>query len=113
MEYQDNQQLVFAFTNIALVRGLTIVVALGFDLHQGPMRIFISIGIFWSTTFSSCLIVLPRFLRAQARRSSSSITQEGETAAREATRVLERKRIRSELEPIPDEGEASSWAETI
>eukprot|EP00569_Conticribra_weissflogii_P001723 CAMPEP_0171354350 /NCGR_PEP_ID=MMETSP0878-20121228/44663_1 /TAXON_ID=67004 /ORGANISM="Thalassiosira weissflogii, Strain CCMP1336" /LENGTH=786 /DNA_ID=CAMNT_0011860323 /DNA_START=248 /DNA_END=2608 /DNA_ORIENTATION=- len=113
MEYQDNQQLILAFTNIALVRGLTIVVALGLDLHQGPMRIFISIGIFWSTTFSSCLIVLPRFLRAQARRSSSSITQEGETAAREASRVLERNRIRSELEPIPDEAETPSWAETM
>ncbi|KAL7464469.1 hypothetical protein ACHAXS_004803 [Conticribra weissflogii] len=106
-EYQDNQQLMLAFINIALVRGLTIVVAVGFDLYQGPMRIFNSIGIFWSTTFSSCLFVLPRYLRAQTRRSSSSITQEGETAAREASHVLKRS-SRSGLEPIPDEGE--TWS---
>jgi len=81
-EFRDNQQLILTMYNIALVGTIILIVANVVQVYQGTIRIFISIGVFWMTVFSSCVFVLPRLLQIHTRNSASSVTQEGENGQR-------------------------------
>lgn len=86
-EFKDNQQLILTMSNIIIFRIVVWIIIGAVDLYQGPTRIFITIAIFWMSTFSSCVFVLPRLLQIRARKFSTTLNQDSEnrTSKRSST----------------------------
>ena len=70
-QFNDNKQLILTMYNIAVMGSLIIIVSNVVEVYQGIMRIFVAVGVFWTTVFSSCVFVLPRLLQVHARSRES------------------------------------------
>ncbi|KAL7472380.1 hypothetical protein ACHAXS_012718 [Conticribra weissflogii] len=59
------------------------IISAAADLYQGPMRVFITIAIFWMSVFSTSVFVLPRLLQIRARKYSNILNHESESRTSE------------------------------
>jgi len=64
-ELNDAKPLIIAMYNIALVSSLVLIVAKVVNIPDGPIRVLVTVGVAWSTFFSSSVFVLPRLLQVQ------------------------------------------------
>ena len=71
----EAKQLLFAMYNVALVALIVLLMGTLLTIDQKSVYVIMTVGIFWSTVFSSCAFVLPRLLQIQRngmRRRNSS-----------------------------------------
>ncbi len=71
----EAKQLLFAMYNVALVALIVLLMGTLLAVDQKSVYVIMTVGIFWSTVFSSCAFVLPRLLQIQRnsmRRRNSS-----------------------------------------
>eukprot|EP00580_Thalassiosira_gravida_P010497 CAMPEP_0201632718 /NCGR_PEP_ID=MMETSP0493-20130528/6263_1 /ASSEMBLY_ACC=CAM_ASM_000838 /TAXON_ID=420259 /ORGANISM="Thalassiosira gravida, Strain GMp14c1" /LENGTH=851 /DNA_ID=CAMNT_0048104293 /DNA_START=624 /DNA_END=3179 /DNA_ORIENTATION=- len=70
-DFGECKQLLLAMYNIALIASIIIVLAYVAELY-GKLRILVTVGVCWSTIFSSGVFVLPRLLQVQQSSSTAS-----------------------------------------
>lgn len=71
----EAKQLLFAMYNVGLVALIVLLMGSFLTVDQKSVYVIMTVGIFWSTVFSSCAFVLPRLLQIQRngmRRRTSS-----------------------------------------
>ena len=74
---REAKQLLFAMYNIGLVALIVLLMSYFLRIDQKSVYVIKTVGIFWSTVFSSCAFVLPRLLQIKRnsvrRRPCSSV----------------------------------------
>jgi len=70
-DFGECKQLLLAMYNIALIASIIIVLAYVAELY-GKLRILVTVGVCWSTIFSSGVFVLPRLLQVQQSNSTAT-----------------------------------------
>ncbi len=87
-QFKDNEQLTLTMSNIVIFRIVVWIISAAADLYQGPMRVFITIAIFWMSVFSSSVFVLPRLLQIRARKYSNILNHESESRTSERSSTV-------------------------
>lgn len=74
----EAKQLIFAMYNVALCAVIVLLMGSTMGIDQKSVYVIMTVGVFWSTVFSSCAFVLPRIMQVQRnsirRRSCQSAT---------------------------------------
>ncbi len=74
----EAKQLLFAMYNVGLVALIVLLMGSFLRVDQKSVYVIMTVGIFWSTVFSSCAFVLPRLLQIQrntVRRRPCSVNR--------------------------------------
>eukprot|EP00531_Pseudo-nitzschia_arenysensis_P000557 CAMPEP_0116141262 /NCGR_PEP_ID=MMETSP0329-20121206/14287_1 /TAXON_ID=697910 /ORGANISM="Pseudo-nitzschia arenysensis, Strain B593" /LENGTH=1057 /DNA_ID=CAMNT_0003636431 /DNA_START=252 /DNA_END=3425 /DNA_ORIENTATION=- len=74
----EAKQLLFAMYNVGLVALIVLLMGSFLRIDQKSVYVVMTVGIFWSTVFSSCAFVLPRLLQIQrntVRRRPCSVNR--------------------------------------
>lgn len=74
----EAKQLLFAMYNVGLVALIVLLMGSFLRIDQKSVYVIMTVGIFWSTVFSSCAFVLPRLLQIQrntVRRRPCSVNR--------------------------------------
>ena len=67
-EFGESKQLILVMYNIAGVVLFIVLVSVLAIENLDALRIFVTVGVFWMTSFSTAVFVIPRLLRVREKR---------------------------------------------